>query len=67
MTVSVVTKPFGFEGRMRAALANLGLEELKKVSDSLIVIANDKLREAVDETIGIKMLLKLQIIFYIKL
>ncbi|HKM19476.1 MAG TPA: cell division protein FtsZ [Aliarcobacter sp.] len=54
LTVSVVTKPFGFEGRMRAALANLGLEELKKVSDSLIVIANDKLREAVDETIGIK-------------
>ena len=53
LTVSVVTKPFGFEGRMRAALANLGLEELKKVSDSLIVIANDKLREAVDETIGI--------------
>ncbi len=48
LTVSVVTKPFGFEGRMRAALANLGLEELKKVSDSLIVIANDKLREAVD-------------------
>ena len=54
LTVSVVTKPFGFEGRMRAALANLGLEELKKVSDSIIVIANDKLREAVDETIGIK-------------
>ncbi|WWW10953.1 cell division protein FtsZ [Arcobacter cryaerophilus gv. pseudocryaerophilus] len=54
LTVSVVTKPFGFEGRMRVALANLGLEELKKVSDSLIVIANDKLREAVDETIGIK-------------
>ena len=54
LTVSVVTKPFGFEGRMRAALANLGLEELKKVSDYLIVIANDKLREAVDETIGIK-------------
>mgnify|MGYP002661556193 FL=1 len=54
LTVSVVTKPFDFEGRMRAALANLGLEELKKVSDSLIVIANDKLREAVDETIGIK-------------
>ena len=54
LTVSVVTKPFGFEGRMRAALANLGLEELKKVSDSLIVIANDKLREAVDETISKK-------------
>ncbi|RBQ29261.1 cell division protein FtsZ [Aliarcobacter vitoriensis] len=54
LTVSVVTKPFSFEGRMRAGLANLGLEELKKVSDSLIVIANDKLKEAVDETFGIR-------------
>lgn len=30
LTVSVVTKPFSFEGKMRAGLANLGLEELKK-------------------------------------
>jgi len=52
LTVSVVTKPFSFEGRMRAGLANLGLDEFKKVSDSLIVISNDKLREAIDETIG---------------
>lgn len=49
LTVSVVTKPFSFEGRMRAGLANLGLEELKKVSDSLIVISNDKLKETTDE------------------
>lgn len=39
---------------MRAGLANLGLEELKKVSDSLIVISNDKLTEIVDASLGIK-------------
>ena len=54
LTVSVVTKPFSFEGNMRAGLANLGLEELKKVSDSLIVISNDKLTEIVDASLGIK-------------
>ncbi|MCG3690313.1 cell division protein FtsZ [Aliarcobacter butzleri] len=54
LTVSVVTKPFSFEGKMRAGLANLGLEELKKVSDSLIVISNDKLTEIVDASLGIK-------------
>ena len=45
LTVSVVTKPFSFEGKSRAGLANLGLSELKKVSDSIIVIQNDKLLE----------------------
>lgn len=54
LTVCVVTKPFEFEGRMRTGLANLGLEELKKVSDSLIVISNDKLKDSVDETVGLK-------------
>ncbi len=54
LTVSLVTKPFSFEGKMRAGLANLGLEELKKVSDSLIVISNDKLTEIVDASLGIK-------------
>ena len=48
LTVSVVTKPFAWEGKKRAGLANLGLEELKKVSDSLIVIPNEKLNEIVD-------------------
>ncbi|MBL3520255.1 cell division protein FtsZ [Arcobacter lanthieri] len=54
LTVSVVTKPFSFEGRQRAGLANLGLEELKKVSDSLIVISNDKLISTVDESLGMR-------------
>ncbi len=54
LTVSVVTKPFGWEGKKRAGLANLGLEELKKVSDSIIVIPNDRLRNIVDPSVGMK-------------
>lgn len=54
LTVSVVTKPFKWEGKKRTGLANLGLEELKKVSDSIIIIQNDKLRNIVEENIGMK-------------
>jgi cell division protein FtsZ len=54
LTVSVVTKPFRWEGKKRTGLANLGLEELKKVSDSIIIIPNDRLRHIVEENIGMK-------------
>jgi len=54
LTVSVVTRPFTWEGKKRAGLANLGLEELKKVSDSIIVIPNDRLLEIIDESVGMK-------------
>ncbi len=54
LTVSVVTKPFKWEGKKRTGLANLGLEELKKVSDSIIIIQNDKLRNIVEQNIGMK-------------
>ena len=54
ITVVVVTKPFSWEQNHRTALANLGLEELKKVSDSVIVIQNDKLMEIVNEEVGIE-------------
>lgn len=54
LTVAVVTKPFSWEGKKRAGLANLGLEELRKVTDSIIVIQNDKLLEIVDKKIGMK-------------
>ena len=49
LTVGVVTKPFEFEGvpRMRNALA--GIEELRKVVDTLIIIPNEKLLEVVDD------------------
>lgn len=52
LTVSIVTKPFEWEGQKRMDIANLGLEELKKYSDSVIVIKNDKIKE-IDPTIPI--------------
>jgi cell division protein FtsZ len=44
LTVAVVTKPFSFEGKKRARMAENGLEELKKVVDTAITIPNDRLR-----------------------
>ena len=59
LTVSVVTKPFSFEGRKRTKLADMGIEELKKESDSIVVIPNDKLLSIVDKNLGIKESFKL--------
>jgi len=44
LTVAVVTKPFSFEGKKRMKQAEAGLEILKKMVDTLIVIPNDRLR-----------------------
>ena len=49
LTIGIVTKPFGFEGRKRASVAMQGLEELKPFVDTLIVIPNDKLLYIVDK------------------
>jgi cell division protein FtsZ len=54
LTVSVVTSPFKFEGRKRAKLAKEGLEELKRESDSIIVVPNEKLLSIVEKNLGIK-------------
>lgn len=43
LTVAVVTKPFGFEGRQRMILAEEGLIELQKEVDAVIVIPNDRI------------------------
>ncbi len=43
LTVAVVTKPFQFEGRPRAYVAEKGLEELRQEVDTLITIPNDRL------------------------
>ena len=48
LTVAVVTKPFRFEGPIRAKQANDGLEELRSQVDALIVIPNDKLLQVVE-------------------
>jgi cell division protein FtsZ len=45
LTVAIVTVPFSFEGKKRKAQADLGIEELKKNVDTLLVICNDRLRE----------------------
>jgi cell division protein FtsZ len=48
LTIGIVTKPFGFEGKKRASVALEGLEQLKPFVDTLIVIPNDKLFYIVD-------------------
>ena len=50
LTVAIVTKPFKFEGRKRMEQAEVGLEELKKHVDTIIVIPNDRLRDMIDRT-----------------
>ncbi|MFD0682602.1 MULTISPECIES: cell division protein FtsZ [unclassified Paenibacillus] len=49
LTVGVVTRPFTFEGRKRAAQAEQGIAALKEKVDTLIVIPNDRLLEIVDK------------------
>lgn len=49
LTVGVVTKPFGFEGRKRLLQAEAGIEILKEKVDTLVTIPNDKLLEIVDK------------------
>jgi len=48
LTVGVVTRPFGFEGRRRAVHAEQGIDELKDAVDTLIVIPNDRLLDVGD-------------------
>lgn len=48
LTVAVVTKPFGFEGRRRLQLADRGVEELRSSVDTLITIPNERLLNFVE-------------------
>src|SRR6188472_3109133 len=49
LTVGVVTKPFGFEGRRRAEQAEVGIQDLRDRVDTLIVIENDRLLQVVEK------------------
>lgn len=51
LTVAVVTKPFGFEGRRRMQQAENGIAELKDKVDSLVIIPNERLKHATDQKI----------------
>ncbi|MDT4036151.1 cell division protein FtsZ, partial [Staphylococcus hominis] len=50
LTVGVVTRPFGFEGRKRSTQAAAGVEAMKAAVDTLIVIPNDRLLDIVDKS-----------------
>ena len=45
LTVGIVTSPFGFEGKIRKAQSEEGINAMREAVDSLIVINNDKLRQ----------------------
>ena len=45
LTVGVVTRPFGFEGRRRSVQAEQGIQDLKQAVDTLIIIPNERLLE----------------------
>jgi cell division protein FtsZ len=48
LTVAIVTKPFAFEGTRRMVAAEEGIERLKEVTDTLIVIPNQRLMDVID-------------------
>jgi cell division protein FtsZ len=53
LTIGVVTRPFGFEGRRRAGSAETGIDELRQEVDTLIVIPNDRLLSISDRGISV--------------
>ena len=54
LTVGVVTKPFQFEGRKRAAQADHGLRELKAAVDTLITIPNQRLLSVASRNMSLR-------------
>jgi cell division protein FtsZ len=53
LTIGVVTRPFGFEGKRRAAQADDGIEKLRGEVDTLIVIPNDRLLSISDRQVSV--------------
>ncbi len=51
LTVAIVTKPFGFEGKKRMIQAEDGIAKLGEIVDSLIVIPNERLKQVSDTRI----------------
>jgi cell division protein FtsZ len=49
LTIGVVTRPFGFEGRKRATNASAGIEAMRAAVDTLIIVPNDRLLQIVDK------------------
>jgi cell division protein FtsZ len=53
LTIGVVTRPFGFEGKRRASQADSGIEKLRSEVDTLIVIPNDRLLSISDRHVSV--------------
>ena len=53
LTIGVVTRPFGFEGKRRAGQADSGIEKLRSEVDTLIVIPNDRLLSISDRHVSV--------------
>lgn len=53
LTVAVVTRPFGFEGRRRSVQAEQGIQAIRGSVDTLIVIPNQRLLEFADQSLPI--------------
>lgn len=51
LTVSIITKPFLFEGKKRMEIANQGIKNLSEITDSLIIIPNERLLNVLDRDI----------------
>jgi len=50
LTIGVVTRPFGFEGRRRAINADEGIRSLRQRVNTVITIPNDRLLQVVDKS-----------------
>ena len=53
LTVGVVTRPFGFEGRRRSVQAEQGIQALKDAVDTLIIIPNERLIEIAEPSMAV--------------
>ncbi|HMH90669.1 MAG TPA: cell division protein FtsZ [Streptosporangiaceae bacterium] len=53
LTIGVVTRPFGFEGKRRAGQADTGIARLRSEVDTLIVIPNDRLLSISDRHVSV--------------
>ena len=54
LSVAVVTRPFGFEGKKRCRQAQEGIDQLRESVDALIVVPNDKLLEMADRNMPLQ-------------
>jgi len=54
LTIAIVTMPFKFEGKQRFKLAEFGLENIKKESDSVVVIQNEKHLPFINKNLALK-------------